>query len=319
MLPLAVALLAGCGTKVDYMRSYVPEEGGINFMKVTDETGEILTRPNVTRTVGRISWWGNPLFSISQDGKEIAYNVFKNEKKNIFVRSLDVRGASMQRTFRSNVNDVCFSSDGNNICFSEVNGNYSRLCLTDAHQGTVVQQVSPVNANDYGPHYSLDGKMIFFSRADGSSYSIWSYDIASGSFSNYCYGLNPVPISDEEFLCTRMNSERNYEVWRINFVKGSESLIISQEDRSFTSASLSPDGRWIVCVSNTPSNGEVGHRENLDIYVVTPDGSRLTQLTYHQGDDCSPVWSPDGRYIYFLSQRGTEKGEFNIWRMNFNL
>ena len=128
-----------------------------------------------------------------------------------------------------------------------------------------------------------------------------------------------MPISEEEFLCTRMNSDRNYEVWRINFVKGSESLVLSQDDRSFTTASLSPDGKWIACVCNTPSTDQPGSRENLDIYVVRPDGSRLTQLTYHQGDDCSPVWSPDGQYIYFLSQRGTEKGEYNIWRMNFNL
>lgn len=321
MTLLAMTLLAaGCeSTRFDTSQTYVPEEGGINFVKITDETQESLTTPNVQRVTGRMTWWVNPLFAINGDGTMIAYNTFKNDKRNIFVRSLDVRGASTQRTFRSLVNDVCFSPDGEKICFSEVTGNYSRLCLTDARQGTVVQQVSPVNTRDYGPRYSIDGKRIFFSRQDGNSYSIWSYELATGSFSNYCYGLNPVPISDEEFLCTRMNSDRNYEVWNINYVKGSESLIVTQENRSFTSASLSPDGKWIVCVCNTPSTDQPGSRENLDIYVVRPDGSSLTQLTYHQGDDCSPVWSPDGRYIYFLSQRGTEKGEFNIWRMNFNL
>lgn len=321
MTLLAMTLLsAGCeSTRFDTSQTYVPEEGGINFVKITDETQESISTPNVQRITGRMTWWVNPLFAINGDGTMIAYNTFKNDKRNIFVRSLDVRGASTQRTFRSLVNDVCFAPDGDKICFSEVTGNYSRLCLTDARQGTVVQQVSPVNTRDYGPRYSIDGKRIFFSRQDGNSYSIWSYELATGSFSNYCYGLNPVPISDEEFLCTRMNSDRNYEVWNINYVKGSESLIVTQENRSFTSASLSPDGKWIVCVCNTPSTDQPGSRENLDIYVVRPDGSSLTQLTYHQGDDCSPVWSPDGRYIYFLSQRGTEKGEFNIWRMNFNL
>lgn len=319
-LPVLALLAAGCtGAQIDFTRSYVPEEGGINFMKVTDETQESLSTPSVTRTAGRMTWWVNPIFAINHDGTSIAYNTFKNDKRNIFVRSLDVRAASTQRTFRTLVNDVCFSADGKMLCFSEIVGNYSRLCLTDAAQGTVVQQVSPINTRDYGPRYSVDGKRIFFSRADGANYSIWSYELATGSFSNYCYGLNPMPISEEEFLCTRMNSERNYEVWRINFVKGSESLVLSQDDRSFTTASLSPDGKWIVCVSNTPSTDQPGSRENLDIYAVRPDGSRLTQLTYHQGDDCSPVWSPDGQYIYFLSQRGTEKGEYNIWRMNFNL
>ena len=53
--------------------------------------------------------------------------------------------------------------------------------------------------------------------------------------------------------------------------------------------------------------------------MVRTDGSRLTQLTYHEGHDLSPVWAPDGKSIYFLSQRGSEKGIYNIWKMNFDL
>ena len=53
--------------------------------------------------------------------------------------------------------------------------------------------------------------------------------------------------------------------------------------------------------------------------MVRSDGSQMTQLTYHRGHDLSPVWSPDGKSIYFLSQRGTENGAYNIWKMNFDL
>ena len=316
----ALALcVAGCKTKELFdTRVYVPEEGGINFEKITDESAEVIAEPNVHKIDNRLQWWVNPTMCLSSDGKIMAYNVFKNEKRNIFVKSLDVRKSSTQRTFRTKVNDVCFSPDNTTLCFSEVDGNSSRLYLTSATQGTMVTQVSPVNVSDYGPCYSKDGKRIFFSRADGGDYSIWSYDVENGSFSNYCYGLNPIPINNEEFLCTRKNSANNYEIWRINYVKGTESIIISQENHSFSTASLSPDGKWIVCVSNTIPN-DSSWRENLDIYVVRTDGSRLTQLTYHPGHDCSPVWAPDGKAIYFLSQRGTQNGEYNIWRLNFNL
>ena len=43
------------------------------------------------------------------------------------------------------------------------------------------------------------------------------------------------------------------------------------------------------------------------------------QLTYHAADDLSPVWSRDGRYIYFISQRGSATATANVWRMNFSL
>nr|WP_321570866.1 hypothetical protein [uncultured Duncaniella sp.] len=58
---------------------------------------------------------------------------------------------------------------------------------------------------------------------------------------------------------------------------------------------------------------------NTDIYVVRTDGTNLTQLTYHPGNDMSAIWAPDGRSIFFLSQRGSAKRVFNVWKMSFEL
>ncbi len=297
----------------------VPEEGGRNFVKITDETIEQITNPNVYRdNHSRLRWWANPLICISKDGNFIAYNVYKNERRNIFIKSLNEKGASIQRTFRSKVNDVAISPDAETICFSEIDGNNSYLYITSAKQGTVVQRISPQNVSDYAPAYSKDGSKIFFSRADRDNYSIWSYDLKTMALSNYCYGLTPFPISSDEFLCARQNSTGNHEIWAVNYKKGTESLLVSQDDHSFTTASLSPDGEWILMVSNTIPDGN-SREENLDIYVVRSNGTNLTQLTYHKGHDCSPVWSKDGKSIYFLSQRGSQNGEYNIWKMNFDL
>lgn len=57
---------------------------------------------------------------------------------------------------------------------------------------------------------------------------------------------------------------------------------------------------------------------NTDIFVCKIDGTGFSQLTYHAADDLSPVWSKDGKYIYFISQRGDAAGIANIWRMNFS-
>ena len=327
---LAGLMLIGCSsatlvgsaftTLVDYSSTYVPEEGGITFVKLTDESQETITEPNARRNAaGRLEWWTNPMIAMSPDGERIAFNVFKNDRRNIFVRNVNGIGASTQRTFRERVNDVCFSPDGETICFSEVSGDEnSYVFTTNALQGSVVQQKSSQNVQDYGPCYSPDGSKIFFTRKDKMGFSIWSYDVNNMALSNYCRGINPVPINGEEFLCVRENSSRNYELWIVNYAKGTESIILSQADHSFTTASLSPDGKWIVCTSNSLPGGKASS-ENLDIYVVRLDGSQLTQLTYHHGHDCSPVWSSDGKKIYFLSQRGTQHGEYNIWSMDFNL
>ena len=315
---LIAVMFAGCEvTKVDTSMTYVPEEGGITFVKITNEENDQLITPNISYDGSRLRWWANPYFAISNDGTKFAYLGSHNGRSNIFVKSFGSRTGAQQRTFNGLAQDLCFSPNGDTICFTQYNTPNSNLFLTSAVQGSIMQQVSSGNVRDYAPTFTADGKLIFFSRAEGDHYSIWSYNRHTGIFSNYCYGLTPVPVGKDEFLCSRQNSANNYEIWRVNYARGSESLVLSMENRSFTTATLSPDGRWILFAANTLKKPNVP--ENIDIFVIRADGSQLTQLTYHHGHDLSPVWSPDGKSIYFLSQRGSEKGTYNIWKMNFNL
>ncbi|HEX4953184.1 MAG TPA: S9 family peptidase [Thermoanaerobaculia bacterium] len=68
-------------------------------------------------------------------------------------------------------------------------------------------------------------------------------------------------------------------------------------------AAVSPDGRWAVyslSVFSVESN-----KSNADLWLVPTDGSQPPRrLTWNEGSDGSPTWSPDGRRIAFVSKRG---------------
>ena len=52
------------------------------------------------------------------------------------------------------------------------------------------------------------------------------------------------------------------------------------------------------------------------IYVVAVDGGQWVRITDGKHWDDKPRWSPDGRVIYFLSERS---GLFNVWGVHFDL
>ena len=101
----------------------------------------------------------------------------------------------------------------------------------------------------------------------------------------------------------------------IDLKSGLETQIIGQKDRSFSSPDISPDGKTIVMVSNT--SGSSQRPMNLDLYTINTDGTGLTHLTFHPGEDVSPKWAPNGQEIYFISSRGNAKASFGVWKMDY--
>lgn len=313
--------------KFDFSQVFVPEEGGVKFEKITDDAdyvsdykgGLVSKNSFFASKTNVIDWWVVPQIAVSPDGSKIAYINEKNKTTNIMVKSSTTGGASVQRTFRTNVQGVSWSPDGKNFVFTELRSGHQGVYLVNADQGSVVRQISGSNDNDLGGVMTADGNTIFFHRGEGlSSYSLWSYDMKTNLFSNYSRGMTACLIPNEKNVvyCARFTDKNESEIWRVNFVTGVEEVILSQPGKSFTTPQLSPDGQWILVTGSSKSEKE--KIDNTDLFVIRTDGTQLTQLTFHPGNDLSGVWSPDGLSIFFLSQRGSKDRFYNVWRMDFN-
>ncbi len=312
----------------DFSIVFVPEEGGVKFEKITEDADAVDGTNLVSRSTtifgskktNMMDWWVVPMIAVSPDGKRIGYINNKNNTTNIMVKNASKGGASTQRTFRSKVEGFSWSPNGKELCFTERRNGHYGIYLVSAEQGTVVKQISNSNDNDLGGVITPDGNTIYFHRGEGYlGYSLWSYDRKTNLFSNYSRGMTacPIPNDKNSVYCARFTEKKESEIWRVNFQTGVEELILGAPDKSYTSPQLSPDGQWLLVVGS--SRAEKEKRDNTDIFVVRTDGTQFTQLTYHPGNDLSPVWSPDGKSIFFLSERGSKERKFNVWRMDFNL
>ncbi|HEY7615306.1 MAG TPA: S9 family peptidase, partial [Terriglobales bacterium] len=68
----------------------------------------------------------------------------------------------------------------------------------------------------------------------------------------------------------------------------------------FTAVKMAPDGQSVVIGTERADWGQNVFRDDLWLYRV--EAGTLTQLT-RSGKDSAPQWSPDGRWIAFLSER----------------
>lgn len=308
-----------------------PEETGLNVQKITDENNNSVcgsaTYKGFSGEFAMSSWGGckakkyywscNRLLSLSPEGDRLAYVGVVNKQHNIMVRKATAVGASTQRTFR-NVSGIHWGND-NKLYYSDITDwPQARISCTNALAGNIMRQLTN-NNRDENPVVTKDGTVVFFTRVDKSGPSIWALNQETGELTSCARGFCPAIIGDkkDEFLCVRNSTSGNSEIWLVNYDKGQETLILSDKNRGYTNPQVSPDGQWILCVGNSKSS--ISKKNNLDIFAVKMDGSNLVQLTYHPADDCSPIWSADGKSVFFISYRTNKDDYFNIWKMRFDL
>ncbi len=76
------------------------------------------------------------------------------------------------------------------------------------------------------------------------------------------------------------------------------------------SQQISPDDNEVVFTVTKNKLREA--KSNTDVYLVNSDGSGLKQLTVNEAFDYNPVWSADGKSVYFVSTRNGKPQLFKL-------
>ena len=103
-----------------------------------------------------------------------------------------------------------------------------------------------------------------------------------------------------------------YEIYVMD-ADGSNPQNLTNDPNNDRDPSWSPDGKYIVFVSNRDRDKDRDGHFNSEIYVMDADGGNPQNLTNDRNVDGAPSWSPDGKRIVFSSTRdGHFEGDFGI-------
>lgn len=167
---------------------------------------------------------------------------------------------------------------------------------------------SPVD--DSQPAISPDGERIAF-RSEREGGGIFVMGATGENVKRVSdLGHNPtwspdgkeIACADEGPLNPAIRTNPNSRVWSVNIETG-EKRQVTKEDS--IQPNWSPHGYRIA----------YGGRRNAtqrDIWTIPADGGEPLELTNDAAVEGSPIWSPDGKYLYFTSDRA---GSMNLWRV----
>jgi Tol biopolymer transport system component len=164
--------------------------------------------------------------------------------------------------------------------------------------------------DDTQPAFSPDGERIAF-RSEREGGGLFVMGATGESVKRLTdFGNNPAWSPDgKEIACANegpvdpaLRSNPNSRIWAVSVATG-ERRQVTKEDA--IQPNWSPDGNRIAY-------GGRRNRAQRDIWTIPAGGGEPTEVTNDPAVEGSPVWSPDGKYLYFASDRA---GSMNLWRV----
>jgi len=164
--------------------------------------------------------------------------------------------------------------------------------------------------DDRQPAFSPDGRLIAF-RSERQGGGIFVMSIRGDAIRRITdFGFDPAWSPDgsdlvvaTEGVVNPLSRTSSSALWRVNIATGRKRRIV---DGDAVQPSWSPHGQRIAFWRTIPNGGQ------RDIATVSADGGTPVAVTNDAAFDWSPVWSTDGKYLYFSSDRG---GSMNLWRI----
>jgi dipeptidyl aminopeptidase/acylaminoacyl peptidase len=84
--------------------------------------------------------------------------------------------------------------------------------------------------------------------------------------------------------------------------------------RDVSGPEISPDGAWVAYTVSLPDTAK--DRPDSDVWMTSWDGRRSLRLTTSKAGERTPRWSPDGRYLAFLSDRDDAREAQQVWLLD---
>jgi tricorn protease len=196
------------------------------------------------------------------------------------------------------------SPDGKLVAFSYLGDVWTVEAI-----GGVARPVTQHEAHDYGPVFSPDGRWIAFSSNRHGQYDVFVSPAYGGkprrltfdSADDRVIGWTPDGKGVVFASARGTGFPPNPELYTVSVEGGREAKLPFCDAKE---AAYSADGKTVAFVRGPGTWYRKGYRgsSNDDIWLASADGSAVRRATDFLGNDTSPMLSPDGKKLYYVSE-----------------
>jgi tricorn protease len=196
------------------------------------------------------------------------------------------------------------SPDGKLVAFSYLGDIYTVETI-----GGTARAVTSHPAHDIFPAFSPDGRFLAFSSNRHGNYDVFVVPVRGGrpkrltfdSANDLVCGWSP---DGKQILFASTRSVAYPPSWELYTVPVEGGRVRRVSAAEGKDGVYSNKGDLIAYVRGQGSWYRKGYRgsSNDDVWVCNADGTGNRRLTHFEGQDGSPMWSPDGNTIYYVSE-----------------
>lgn len=270
----------------------------------------------------------NLFFAVLDDGGYI----------NIYRKSNATLPAIYQKTFGNGLYLwPDYSKINDKLVFQNYNGtSFNIFTLNATSKGKAITSITTTTENNYNPSWSPDGKKIIFEKGSAPkdyfktkrankravrysknvlSNQLWIKDLETGELKMIGVGSFPKYSPDNKYIAyVKYELDKKDIVGTIWIMSsdGETNIKLTNVNTGYaTRPSWDPTSNTIIFQLTKRD------KTDSDLYSIEISGENLKQYTTNKSNDFAPYWTEDG-FIYFSSDRGSEKGKYQIWRFKVN-
>jgi TolB protein len=163
------------------------------------------------------------------------------------------------------------------------------------------------------PSLSPDGKRVAFTTTARGTDQIAVIGIDGSRLTLFGEGSSPAWSPDGKHLAFCREVSGQHQLFLLDPDTGTNLVQLTSGEYDHSDPAWSPDGQFIVFSTNRGNFDQNAGRfeRGRNLFIVSRDGTGLTQLTAGNALATDPEWGRDD-WIYFSSD---QEGNFDIWRL----